>query len=94
MVGIAPGEEASIDVPIVALTVLLALITSLMIGLILAIQSTRSSRQRSLVESLSLRAPAMPRQQRLRQVLMVFELAVALVSLIGAGLMPRHAGAP
>ncbi len=89
MAGVSYIDEARIDQPTIVLTFLVTIVIGLLIGLIPALQAIRSLRRADIARrGLQTRGGVLP-QQRLRQALTISELALAVVLLIGAGLMLR-----
>ncbi|HEY6273625.1 MAG TPA: ADOP family duplicated permease, partial [Terriglobales bacterium] len=86
--GLARTAEIGIDWRVLTFTFLVALITGLLFGLAPATQVSRSDLNRSLGEN-SRSSSAGPSGTRVRNVLVVSQLAIALVLLIGAGLLLR-----
>ncbi|MCP5120474.1 MAG: permease, partial [bacterium] len=83
-VGAAPAalprlDELSLNAEVLGWTVLLSLVTAALFGILPALRTSRSSLARSLV----------PGGPRLREALIVGELALSLLLLIGAGLLVR-----
>ncbi len=86
--GDIPGfAEIGIDLRMVAFTFALTLATGLLFGLVPAVQATRSDPNNSLKEGP--RVSGLNFARRVRGSLVVLETAVALMLLIGAGLMVR-----
>ncbi len=85
--GIAHLGEARVDGSTVALTFLLSLAVSVAIGLVPALRATRHRRQSHVGGGQGLLARSALPQEGLRQSLAISELALAVVLLIGAGLM-------
>jgi putative ABC transport system permease protein len=87
--GAIPREaEIGLDVPVLIFSLVLAVVTSLLFGLAPAVQSAR----RNIVEPLKDAGRGLSggfRRGRLRNALVVVELALSLVLLTGAGLMMR-----
>jgi predicted permease len=77
-------EEIALDARVVCLGVLMAVITGVAFGLAPALQISNPSLHNSLKEAAR---GSTPGRQRLRAALVVSEVAIALVLLIGAGLM-------
>lgn len=85
--GVPHAGAARVDGPVVAVTLLLSLASALAIGILPALQATRRGRgtaSRSVGNPLA--RGALP-QQRLRQALIVLEVALTLMLLVGAGLL-------
>ena len=83
--GIPRLDEVGVDGTVVAFTLLLALGTALLFGLLPAFQSTRGRLAGTLKEGG--RGTSSRGGQRLRQALIVAETALAVVLLVGAGLL-------
>ena len=84
------GALVSLDWTVVAFTVAVSLATGLIFGLIPALQSSRSDLTTTLKESAG-RSGTGFRQNKVRSVLVVMEVALALVLLIGSALLIRTA---
>ncbi|MGH9936244.1 MAG: ABC transporter permease [Blastocatellia bacterium] len=84
--GIPRLEEAEVDLRALGFTLLLAALTSLIFGLAPALQATRFDLDEVLKEG---ERGSTGRRSRVRNLLVVSEVALALVLLIGAGLMIR-----
>jgi putative ABC transport system permease protein len=84
--GIPRLSEAGIDLRVLGFTLLVSILTGLLFGLVPALQSSKVELSESIKES-SKSATTSSRWQRLRNVLVVSEVALALVLLIGAGLL-------
>jgi putative ABC transport system permease protein len=78
-------QDATINLPVLAFTVLITALTSVVFGIVPAMQVFRVDLQNSLRESR--RASLSPAQLRLRSALVVSEIALALILLAGAGLL-------
>jgi putative ABC transport system permease protein len=78
-------KEVSIDGRVLAFTALASLVTGITFGLIPAIQASRADLNETLKEGARSAATALG--QWVRRALVVFEVAIALFVLIGAGLM-------
>jgi putative ABC transport system permease protein len=81
-------QETRFDIGVLALTLLLSLLTGLMFGWVPALQASRFNLNASLKEGSSA-AGGSGRVRRWHRVLVVTEVALALVLLVGAGLMVR-----
>jgi putative ABC transport system permease protein len=81
-------EQARIDGPTTVLTFLVTVLIGALIGWIPALQALRSMR-RADIAGHGLRSRSTQPHQRLRQVLTIGEMVLAVVLLIGAGLMLR-----
>ena len=84
------GAFVSLDATVVAFTVAVSLLTGLIFGLIPALQSSKSDLTTTLKESAG-RSGTGFRQNKVRSVLVVAEVALALVLLIGSALLIRTA---
>jgi putative ABC transport system permease protein len=81
-------QQARIDGSTVVLTFLITILIGILIGLMPALQAIRSMRRAEIAGRGLLSRNTLP-QQRLRQALTIGELVLAVVLLIGAGLMLR-----
>lgn len=79
-------EEVRMDYPVLAFTLLLSLVSSVLFGAWPAVQASRNTLAESLKQGVG-RATA--HSHRVRNSLIVSEIALALVLLIGAGLMMK-----
>src|SRR3954469_19176319 len=86
----AAGDMVGLDWRVVGFTVGIALVTGLIFGLIPALQSSKTDLTTTLKES-SGRSGTGCRQNKVRSVLVVVEVALALVLLIGSALLIRTA---
>ena len=77
-------NEAALDLPVLGFTLAVALLTGLILGLVPAWQQARLKLNATLKDGARM---ARGRALRLRQLLVVNEIALALLLLIGAGLM-------
>jgi putative ABC transport system permease protein len=84
------GSLVGLDWTVVAFTVAVSLLTGLIFGLIPALQSSKTDLTTTLKESAG-RAGTGFRQNKVRSVLVVVEVALALVLLIGSALLIRTA---
>lgn len=84
--GIPRLSEAGIDLRVLGFTLGISLLTGLLFGLVPTLQSTRVDLSEAIKEN-SKSATTSTGWQRLRSVLVVTEVALALVLLIGAGLL-------
>ena len=84
------GALVSLDWTVVAFTIAVSLATGLIFGLIPALQSSRTDLTTTLKESAG-RSGTGFRQNKIRSVLVVAEVALALVLLIGSALLIRTA---
>jgi len=84
------GADVGLDWHVVAFTVLVSLATGLIFGLIPALQGSKTDLTTTLKES-SGRSGTGFRQNKARSVLVVIEVALALVLLIGSALLIRTA---
>jgi len=79
-------ESISIDAPVVGFTLFLTLVTALLFGLVPAFRTSGSKPHEAMKEG---RGAMGPRSGRLRSGLVVTEIALAVVLVVGAGLMAR-----
>src|SRR3954469_3947634 len=84
------GADVGLDWHVVAFTVLVSLATGILFGLIPALQSSKTDLTTTLKES-SGRSGTGFRQNKARSVLVVVEVALALILLIGSALLIRTA---
>ncbi|HVN03321.1 MAG TPA: ABC transporter permease [Bryobacteraceae bacterium] len=82
------GAAVTLDWRVLAFTVLLALVTGVLFGLVPAIQASRTDLNLTLKEAGS-RTGSGLRQNKARGLLVVLEMALAIVLLVGAGLLIR-----
>ncbi len=80
-------KESRIDLPVLGFTVVVALFTGLLFGLAPALAASRTDLQGTLKEGG--RSSSIAAKNRLRNLLVVSEVAVALLLMIGASLMIR-----
>lgn len=80
-------QDATVDVRVVAFATAATLATALLAGLFPALQAARTDPAAQLADSG--RAGTSRRQRRLRDALVVAQVAVALVLMVGAGLLTR-----
>jgi putative ABC transport system permease protein len=81
------GVEIGIDARVLLFAVLLAVVTPLLFGLLPSLQASRAELRHALAESG--RSAAAPVRSHVRSLLVAAEVAVALVLLVGAGLLVR-----
>lgn len=86
----ATVSAVSIDPRVLAFTSVISIITGVAMGLIPALQASRTGLNEALKESG--RSTGGPRRNRVRSVLVAAEIALALMLMIGAGLMLRSFG--
>jgi predicted permease len=86
----ADGDMVSLDWRVVAFTIAVSLATGILFGLIPALQSSKSDLTSTLKESAG-RSGTGFRQNKIRSILVVVEVALALVLLIGSALLIRTA---
>ena len=86
-VGSLRGTEVSIDAPVLLFAVALGVITPLLFGLVPALQASRADLRDALAEGG--RSGSAAARSRVRGLLVAVEVAVALVLLVGAGLLVR-----
>lgn len=82
------AADISLDVPVLAFTLLVSLFTGVIAGVVPAFRATKTNLNESLKAGLG-RTDADSGGNRTRSVLVVSEIALSLVLLIGAGLMIR-----
>jgi putative ABC transport system permease protein len=90
LVGLSPAntpriEDVSVDGTVLAFTLLVSVATGLVFGLLPALQTTRTDTVEALKDGT--RVSGSPTRHRVRGLLVVSEVSLALVLLIGAGLM-------
>ncbi len=85
--GIPRLEEVSLDAMVLGFTFLLSLLTGMVFGMAPALEGTRTDVASNLKEEGSRGSTAGRGRRRLRQALVVSEIAVALLLLVGAGLL-------
>lgn len=83
--------EVSIDTPVLVFTAGLALLTAFLVGLLPALQGSRADLQDTLKEGGRANTSG-TRRVRVRQVLVVSQIALAVVLVVGAGLMLKSFG--
>jgi putative ABC transport system permease protein len=81
-------EEVVVSLPVLAFTLAVSLLTGIVFGLAPALEASRVKLSETLKES-SRGATGSARGRRMRNVLVVVEVGLALVLLVGAGLMIR-----
>jgi putative ABC transport system permease protein len=86
--GLARTSEIQLDFRVLAFTFLIALATGVLFGLAPAIRASRSNNSAGLAAG-SRGSSTGPQETRLRNALVVSQLAIAFVLLIGAGLLLR-----
>ena len=88
LAGVRYADAARIDASVVVLTVALSLVSALVIGILPAVQVTRLDDRRGAASRSGspLHRGSLP-QQRLRQTLVVVEIALTLILLVAAGLL-------
>jgi len=82
------GAAVTVDATVLAVTLLLSLATGVLFGLVPAFQASRVDINSVLKEATS-RAGSGLRQNKARSVLVIAEMALAIVLLVGAGLLIR-----
>src|SRR4051812_11815719 len=80
--------QIGVDLPVLAFTLAVTFLTGIVFGLAPALEASRVNLSESMKES-SLGNAGSPRGRRVRDVLIVAEVGLALVLLVGAGLMVR-----
>jgi putative ABC transport system permease protein len=93
LLALTPGSlpqfsDVSIDGRVLTITLLIALITGILFGLVPALQMARTDLNSSLLEG-SGRATVSARRARLRNILILVEISLSLVLLVGAALLTR-----
>ncbi len=91
LIALSPGNiprtgELHIDARVFAFTFVISLATGIVFGLVPALQASKTDLNESLKEG-GRSATGGPRRQRVQNLLIVSEMALALVLLVGAGLM-------
>ena len=86
--GLPRAQSIAVDWPVAIFTLVLSIVTGLVFGVIPAVQATRFDIRESLNEE-SRGASGSTRHRRMRSALVVVEIALALVLLVGAGLLLR-----
>ena len=79
-------SQTQVDWRVLAFTILLSLLTCLLFGLLPAWQSSKPDTQASLEQGHRVAGPGVARQ-RFRQLLVVFQISIAVMLVIGAGLL-------
>ncbi|HEY2018726.1 MAG TPA: ABC transporter permease [Bryobacteraceae bacterium] len=82
------GASVKLDVTVLAFTVLLSALTGIVFGLVPALQASRADLNITLKES-GARGGSGLRQNKTRSLLVVGEMALAIILLVGAGLLMR-----
>jgi putative ABC transport system permease protein len=80
--------QVGVDLPVLGFTLAVSLLTGIVFGLVPALEASRVNLSESLKES-SRGTAGSPRGRRVRDALVVAEVGLALVLLVGAGLMIR-----
>jgi putative ABC transport system permease protein len=80
-------NEIGIDAQVLAFTIAIAVLTGLVFGLVPALQSSKPNLNQTLKEGRG--AGEATRRRRLRNVLVVAEIALALMLMVGAGLLMK-----
>jgi putative ABC transport system permease protein len=93
LLALTPGSlpqfsEVGIDARVLTLTLLIALITGILFGLVPALQTAKIDLNNSLLDG-SGRTTVSARRARLRNVLILVEISLSLVLLVGAALLTR-----
>jgi len=81
-------EEVALSLPVFGFTFGVSLVTGIVFGLLPALEAARSDPQETLRET-DRSNTSSPRSRRLRNAFVVAEIALALVLLVGAGLMMK-----
>jgi len=87
-VDLTSADNVKLSVPVLLFTAAVSLATAIISGVLPALEASRADVQETLKDG-SRQIGAGMRQQRLRQLFVVAELALAVVLLVGAGLMLR-----
>jgi len=82
------GAEVALDWTVMGFTLLLSVLTGVLFGLVPAMQAARTDLNAPLKET-SARAGSSLRQNKARGLLVIAEMALAIVLLVGAGLLIR-----
>jgi predicted permease len=85
--GVPRADQIGIDLPVLAFTLVAALLTSVVFGLMPAVHLSRQDLHESLKEGGRQQGPAIGRSAR--ETLIVAEIALSIVLLVGAGLLLR-----
>ncbi len=85
---LADLQQVRISVPVLGFTLAVSMLTGIIFGMVPAFEATRFNLQESLKEG-SQNIGGGTRSQRLRGVFVIVEIALALVLLVGAGLLVR-----
>jgi putative ABC transport system permease protein len=88
--GVPRLDEIGVDWRVLAFALLVSLFTSLLVGVVPALRGARKDLQSSLKDAQ--RSTAGTGRQRLRRILVSVEVALALVLLVGGGLLARSFG--
>ncbi|MCC7181807.1 MAG: ABC transporter permease [Acidobacteria bacterium] len=87
--GLPRAQAIEVQWPVAAFALVLALVTGVIFGLVPALQTTRLDLRESLNEDGRGSGSGGARHRRLRNALVIAEVALALVLLVGAGLLLR-----
>jgi predicted permease len=87
--GLPRAQAIDVEWPVAVFALVLAVVTGLVFGLVPALQATRVDLRESLNEDGRGSGSGSVRHRRLRSALVVAEVALALVLLVGAGLLLR-----
>lgn len=87
--GLPRSGQIGIDLPILLFAMVISVVTGLVFGIVPALQATRFDIREALNQETRGSASGGVKHQRMRDLLVVAEVALALVLLIGAGLMLR-----
>jgi len=88
--GIPRLDEIGVDWRVLGFALAVSLVTSLLVGLVPAVRSSRNDLQSSLKDGQ--RSSAATGRQHLRRMLVATEVAIAVVLLVGGGLLARSFG--
>ena len=83
------GSAVSLDWTVMGFTLLLSLVTGILFGLVPAMQASRADLLNITLKETGARGGSGMRQNKMRGVLVMAEMALAIVLLIGAGLLIR-----
>ena len=83
------GSAVTLDWTVLGFTLLLSLLTGVLFGLVPALHASRVDINSTLKEATSRSGSGM-RQNKARSVLVIAEMALAIVLLVGAGLLHPH----
>ena len=87
--GLPRAQNIAMDWPVVSFSIALSVVTGIVFGMVPAIQAAQMPIRESLNEEGRGRSSSSARTRRIRSVLVVAEIGLALVLLVGAGLLLR-----